>query len=81
MLWLLARMAAFSPWVWLSLLLNLSVPWLAAWGLWRSLYAGHNRRNYFFVALLVFMGLASACFHFSQMGWQPLQFEMGLHLD
>ena len=81
MLWLLARIASFTPWLWLSLLLNLSVPWVAAWGLWRALYAGHNSRNYFFVALLVVMGLASACFHFSQMGWQLLQFEMGLHLD
>ena len=80
-LWLLARMASFTPWLWLSLLLNLSVPWVAAWGLWRSLHAGQNRRNYFFVALLFLMGFTSACFHFSQMGWQLLQFEMGLHLD
>jgi uncharacterized protein involved in response to NO len=81
MLWLLARVASFTPWLLFSLLLNLSVPWVAAWGLWRSLYAGRNSRNYFFVALLVVMGLASACFHLSQMGWQPLQFELGLHLD
>ncbi len=63
-LWLLARLLVLSPWVWASMLVNFSVPCLAAWGLWRALHAGVNRRNYFFVLLLVMMGLASAVLHF-----------------
>ncbi len=80
LLWLLARMAAFTPWVWLSLALNVSVPWMAAWGLWQSLHAGQNRRNYFFVALLLIMGVASASFHLSQMGWLQWPAAVGVPL-
>jgi len=67
-LWLLARLLVLSPWLWASLLLNLAVPWAAAWGLWRALHAAGNKRNYFFVGLLVAMGLASAAVHLGQAG-------------
>lgn len=67
-LWLLARVLVLTPWLWASLLVNLAVPWLAAWGLWRALHAAGNKRNYFFVGLLLAMGLASAAVHLSQAG-------------
>ncbi|MEO3713688.1 NnrS family protein [Roseateles flavus] len=67
-LWVLARLAVLSPWAWLSLLLNVAVPWAAAWGLWQALHKGNNRRNYFFVGLLVLMGLGSALLHLGSMG-------------
>lgn len=67
-LWVLARVLVLSPWLWASLLVNVAVPWLAAWGLWRALHAGGNQRNYFFVALLVAMGVASAAVHLSHAG-------------
>jgi len=67
-LWLLARLLVLSPWLWASLLLNLAVPWAAAWGLWRAPHAAGNKRNYFFVGLLVAMGLASAAVHLGQAG-------------
>lgn len=82
-LWLLARGLVLSPWAWASLGVNVAVPWLAAWGLWRALHAGQNRRNYFFVALLVGMGLATAVVHLTQMGhlaW-PSGFGVPLALD
>ncbi|MDT8998033.1 NnrS family protein [Paucibacter sp. APW11] len=72
LLWVAARLLVLSPWLWASLLLNLAVPWLAAWGLWRALHAAGNRRNYFFVALLLMMGLASAAVHLQQAGWLEL---------
>ncbi|MBB4844233.1 uncharacterized protein involved in response to NO [Paucibacter oligotrophus] len=71
-LWLLARVLVLSPWLWASLIVNLAVPWLAAWGLWRALHAGGNRRNYFFVGLLLAMGLATAALHLNQAGRLPL---------
>jgi len=70
-LWVLARVLVLTPWLWASLVVNLAVPWLAAWGLWRALHASENRRNYFFVGLLLAMGLASAAVHLSQAGVLP----------
>ncbi len=67
-LWVLARVLVLSPWLWASLLVNLAVPCWAAWGLWRALRAGGNRRNYFFVGLLLLMGLATAALHAAQLG-------------
>ncbi|MEJ6007197.1 NnrS family protein [Paucibacter sp. AS339] len=71
-LWVLARVLVLTPWVWASLLANIVFAWLAAWGLWRALAAGDNRRNYFFVGLLLAMGLASAALHLTQLAWRPL---------
>lgn len=71
-LWLLARVLVLSPWLWASLIVNMAVPWLAALGLWRALHAGGNRRNYFFVGLLLAMGLATAALHLNQAGRLPL---------
>ncbi|RQO58018.1 NnrS family protein [Paucibacter sp. KBW04] len=67
-LWVLARVLVLSPWLWASLLVNVAVPWLAAWGLWRALHAGGNKRNYFFVGLLLAIGLATAALHLSELG-------------
>lgn len=84
-LWLLARVAVLLPGAaaaWAALLLNLLVPWLAAWGLWRALAAGSNRRNYFFVGLLVAMGLAAGVLHLNLLGVLrlPARLEAGLGL-
>jgi len=79
-LWLLARLLVLSPWAWASLAANVALPWLAAWGLWRALRAGNNRRNYFFVGLLVAMGMASAVIHLGQMGLLQLPGGFGLPL-
>lgn len=82
-LWLLARVLVLTPWAWASLAANVALPWLAAWGLWRALRAGNNRRNHFFVGLLATMGVASGVVHLSQMGLLQLPggFELPLALD
>lgn len=80
LLWLLARGAAFTPWLPLSLLLNLSVAWMAAWGLWQSLQAGRNHRNYFFVLLLIMMGMTSVAFHLNELGWLQWPKSIGVPL-
>ena len=71
-LWVAARLLVLSPWPWASLAVNMAVPWLAAWGLWRALHAAENRRNYFFVGLLFAMGLASGALHLHLLGQLPL---------
>lgn len=83
-LWLLARVLVLTPWAWPAMLVNLAVPWAAAWGLWRALAAGGNKRNYFFVGLLLAMGVAAALLHLNLMGLlalpRPLAAGLGLPL-
>lgn len=67
-LWVLARVLAFTPWTLAAGLVNALFVWATAWSLWRALHAGRNRRNYFFVALLVGMGLASLGVHLQAAG-------------
>ena len=80
LLWLLARVLVLSPYGWASLLVNLAVPWGAAWGLWRALRAGGNKRNYFFVGLLLMMGVATAALHLQALGLLTFGFGLGLPL-
>ncbi len=77
-LWLAARVAVLTPYAGVAAALNMAMPWAAAWGLWRALHAGGNRRNYFFVALLVLMGVAAGVFHLGQMGLITLPGGLGL---
>lgn len=79
-LWVAARLALLSPWGELAALLNVAVPWFAAWGLWRALHRGGNRRNYFFVALLGVMGIAAGVLHAGWLGWVALPAGLGLPL-
>lgn len=72
LLWVLARLAVLLPFGGLSLVLNVATAWAAAYGLWRALRRGGNRRNFFFVALLVLMGVGSALMHLSEMAQRPL---------
>ncbi|MEX8518282.1 MAG: NnrS family protein [Leptothrix sp. (in: b-proteobacteria)] len=71
LLWLAARVLALTPWGWAALLANVAFAWLAAFGLARALVRAGNRRNYFFVGLLVLMGAASAAVHLVQLGVLP----------
>lgn len=80
LLWVAARIAVLTPFGVVAAMLNVAVPWLAAWGLWRALHAGGNRRNYFFVGLLVMMGVAAGVFHLAQLGALALPSGLGLPL-
>lgn len=79
-LWLAARVLALTPWGVAAAAANAGFAWCSAWALWRALRAGGNRRNYFFVALLVVMGFGSIAVHLSQQGWLPLPPWAGLQL-
>jgi uncharacterized protein involved in response to NO len=79
-LWLAARLLAPvpEPWSWLSALADLAFALAAAWGIAVPLYASGSRRNYFFVALLVGLGLANLIFHLAMGGVVDLPVERGL---
>jgi uncharacterized protein involved in response to NO len=77
-LWVLARVLVLTPWGVAAALVNVAFPLLAAWGLWRALRAGRNKRNYFFVALLVMMATASAVVHLAELNWLTLPAGLGI---
>ena len=71
-LWLAARVLALTPWLGASALANAAFGFGAAAALGRAFWRARNRRNYFFVALLVLMTLASLAIHAAewlQWGW------------
>ncbi|PXW93363.1 uncharacterized protein involved in response to NO [Sphaerotilus hippei] len=78
LLWLAGRVLVLTPWGVAAAVVNVAFPLLAAWGLWRALHAGRNRRNYFFVGLLLLMALACAVLHLGQLGWIVLPAGPGL---
>src|SRR5688572_14472723 len=78
-LWLAARVLVLTPFGWLAAIANVAFPLAAAIGLAQPFIKVRNRRNYFFVGLLVVMGFASGFVHLAQLGlvsapaWAGLQ--------
>lgn len=77
-LWVLGRVSVLTPLVFAAAVVNIAFPLLAAWALWRALRNGNNKRNYFFVSLLLAMALATALVHVSQLGWMPAHWATAL---
>jgi len=67
-LWLAARVLVLTPYGWLAALANTAFPLAAAVALGIPFYKAKNRRNYFFVWLLVLMAAATLCVHLNQLG-------------
>lgn len=67
LLWLAGRVLVLSPFGFAAALVNVAFPFAAAFALALPLIAAGNRRNYFFVALLVVMGIASGAVHLAQL--------------
>ena len=67
-LWLAGRVLVLSPWVWLAAGVNVAFPLAVAIALGIPLYRARNRRNYFFVALLLIMALAQLVVHLNALG-------------
>jgi uncharacterized protein involved in response to NO len=70
-LWLAARIAMLLPWPWIAALLNTAFPLAVAVGIAIPLARAGNRRNLFFVALLVGVAAATLCVHLAAMGLLP----------
>ena len=79
LLWLAARVLVLTPYGWLAAAASTAFPLCAAVGLAIPFVAAKNKRNYFFVGLLVMMGVASLLVHLVQLrvldlpGWLGIQ--------
>ena len=82
-LWLAARLLVLTPWPWAAAAADVAFALAAAAGLARPLLAAKNRRNYFFVALLLALGAANLAFHLTMAGLAtfPVQRALQLGLD
>jgi len=66
--WLAGRLLVLTPWGWTAALVNIAFPLAAAVALAIPFYRAGNRRNYFFVGLLVLMALAQLSVHLNALG-------------
>lgn len=68
LLWLAGRLLVFSPWILASACVNAAFPIAAALMLGVALARGDNRRNYFFVILLLLLGVVELAIQLAQAG-------------
>jgi uncharacterized protein involved in response to NO len=67
-LWLAARVLALTRWPLIAATADTAFAISAAWGIANPLYRSGNRRNYFFVALVLGMGAANLAFYLAAQG-------------
>ena len=81
-LWIAGRVSVFTPFPVAAAALNAAFPLAVAAGLAVPLAKSRNRRNYFFVALLVLLGAATLAVHLARLGvvtWpQRVSLQVGL---
>jgi uncharacterized protein involved in response to NO len=83
LLWLAGRILVLAPYPMAAAVANAAFPVAVAAGIGLPLVRAGNRRNYFFVALLLALGLIELAFESSQLGllrW-PAQLSLQLGLD
>jgi len=83
LLWLAGRVLVLAPYPMVAAVVNAAFPVAVAAGIGLPLVRAGNRRNYFFIVLLVAVGMAELAFQLSQMGllqW-PGQVSLQLGLD
>lgn len=80
-LWLAARVLVLTPFGWAAAAANVAFPLAAGIALAIPFVRARNRRNYFFVALLMLMAVAAGVVHLAQLGVTgPLPAWAGLQL-
>lgn len=80
LLWMAGRVMVLTPWPLAALLVNMAFPLAAAAGLAQALVPARNRRNYFFIGLLVALGLAQGAVHAALAGWLQWPAALGLRV-
>jgi uncharacterized protein involved in response to NO len=80
LLWCAGRVLVLTPFGWAAAIVCTAFPLAAAVALARPLLAARNRRNYFFVGLLLLMALAELVFHLGQLGVLQLPAWTGIRL-
>ncbi|MBI3371478.1 MAG: NnrS family protein [Betaproteobacteria bacterium] len=82
-LWVAARALVLSPWPSIAAAADALFAIAVALGIGQPLLASGNRRNYFFIALVLGLGAANLAFHAALAGW--LRFDarwaLGIGLD
>lgn len=68
LLWMAGRVLVLTPWTVASAVVNTAFPLAAAASLAVPLLRARNQRNYFFVGLLLLLGLAQLAVHLAQAG-------------
>jgi len=74
LLWILGRITVLMPYPIIAATVNAAFPITVAIGLAVPLARSRNRRNYFFVALLLLLGLVTLAVHLARLGfigWPP----------
>ena len=79
-LWAAGRVLVLTPFGWAAALTNAAFPLAAAIALAIPFIAARNRRNYFFVALLLLMSAAVLSVHLAQLGVLQLPGWIGIQL-
>ncbi len=80
LLWVAARVLVLTPFGWAAAITNVAFPLAAALALAVPFFASRNRRNYFFVALLVLMAVATLAVHLDQLGVWPIPGWIGISM-
>ena len=79
-LWLCGRILILTPWSWLSAAANAAFPLAVAIGVGIPLAKAGNRRNYFFIALLVLIAAAALYVHLTHiLSWRTPAW-IGIHV-
>jgi uncharacterized protein involved in response to NO len=79
-LWLVGRIVVFTPYPIAAGVVNAAFPIAAAAGLAVPLARSRNRRNYFFVALLVMLGVVTLAIHLAHAGYFAWPARAGLQV-
>ena len=79
-LWLAARVLVFTPYALAAAAADTAFAFAAALGIAVPFLRSGNRRNYFFIALLLGMGLANLAFHLGMAGLIDLPVQRGLQV-
>ena len=80
LLWVAGRVLVLTPFGWTAALVNTAFPLVAAAAVAVPLIGARNRRNYFFVGLLVMMGVAQFGVHLVQLRVIELPDWLGVRL-
>lgn len=80
LLWVAGRILVLTPFGWAAALVNVAFPLAAAAGLAKALLGGGNRRNDFFVGVLLLLGFAQLGVHLVELGVLDLPGWLGVRI-
>jgi uncharacterized protein involved in response to NO len=78
LLWVAGRVLVLTPFGWAAAITNTAFPLAAAIALAVAFLPSRNRRNYFFIGLLLLMSAASLSFHLAQLGVARMPDRLGI---